>query len=290
MENLEIIDYKNEKIYAVFSNEDYRYIEDFSYGYAATYHLNGVCGYIDEKGYETLLYNYSNIGDFCNFIAPVCIKKNNIELWGFIDRNFNEIIECKYIFVERFKNYFVLKENMFSNFLVLNNNSEIVYENSNKESIIKYIEKHNSTMEKYEPSIVKKEYSIPYLNVKKYTYEDDNGNKIIPYQNMENRDFACGYVVVKISSNNYAIFDESGKQLKIHTCIKMNAETLYLKNIISKFNLRITGKELDGFSSIIRCGLYEYIVFGETSEELLDNKNYLFDYIEEEKIKEKVIK
>ena len=43
-------------------SEDYKDIEDFSEGLAATRHNNGVCGYINKKGYETLLYEYINVG------------------------------------------------------------------------------------------------------------------------------------------------------------------------------------------------------------------------------------
>ena len=290
MENIEITDYENSRLYAVFNSEDYKCIEDFSYGYAAAFHLNGVCGYIDSKGYETLLYDYINIGDFCESVAPVCIKKHNKELWGFIDRNFNEIISCKYILVERVNNYFILKENISSNFLVLNGKGEIVYENSNNEYIMKFIEKNKKDISKSKNLIKKNECTIPYLNIRRYTYEDMSGNKIIPYQNTENRDFSCGYVVIRVDSNNYMIFDENGKQLKIHSCIKINAETIYLKYLIDKFNFRITSKEFDGFSSLVKYGLYEYIIFGNTDEELRENKDYLFNYIESEKVKEKVVK
>lgn len=290
MEDIQVIDYENSKIYVVFNSEDYKCIEDFSYGYAAAFHSNGICGYIDKDGYETLLYEYTNIGDFCETIAPVCIKKDNSELWGFIDNSFTQIIECKYTFIERINNYFIVRENFFSNYLILNGNGEIIYQNSNKEYANQFIENHKKEIPNINDSIQKKEYCIPYLSLKKYTYQNLNGEKIIPYENTENRSFSCGYVVIRIDSSNYMIFDEHGKQLKIHSCIKINAETIYLKKLIDAFNFRITSKEFDGFSSLVKYGLYEYIIFGDTVEELLDNKKYLFNYIESEDKKEKLLK
>ena len=285
MDNIEIIDYNNINMYVVFNSEDYRCIEDFSFGYAATYHKNGICGYIDTNGYETLLYDYNSVGDFCNLVAPVCRKNNSVELWGFINREFEEVVDCKYIFMQRYKNYFIVKKYNNEEFFVIDSYGKTVYEDTDKEKCVKYIEHQKAIFIESKSSIIKKTHNIPFLPKNEYIYENEDGEKIIPYQNTENRDFHDGYVIIKLCNDNYKIFDEKGKQLKVHSCIKLNAETMYLKNKIDKFNLRITSTVYDGFSSLIKLGIYEYILFGKTEDDLLVSKSEFFEYIEEEKQK-----
>ena len=280
MDNIEIKDYKNLDLYCVFNSSDYRDIGDFKYGYALTCHKNGVFGYIDQKGYETLMYEYEEVGDFCHLIAPV--KKNN--LWGFINTSFDEVIHCKYIFCEVFKEYFIVKENFFSSYAVINGAGKIVYEDTNKENVYNFISMNY--VEKFDESpIIKKQYCIPFSNASIYKYEIKEGIELIPYQNLENRDFSEGYVVIKVGINDYRIFNEKGKQLKIHTCIKLNAETMCFKKIIDRFDFRITSKEEAGYSSVIRYDVYDYIVFSDTKEELDLNKQEVLDYLKNEEKK-----
>ena len=280
MDNIEIKDYRNLDLYCVFNSNDYRDIGDFKYGYALTCHKNGVFGYINQKGYETLLYEYEEALDFCHLIAPV--KKNN--LWGFINTSFDEIINCKYIFCEVFKDFFIVKDNYYSDFFVINGIGKIVYENNNKNNIYNYIiNNQKSDIEK--SNIIKKQYIIPFSNASIYKYEIKEGIELIPYQNLENRDFSEGYVVIKVGINDYRIFNEKGKQLKIHTCIKLNAETMCLKKIIDRFDFRITSEVSSGYSSIIKHGKYDYIVFSDTKEELEVNKREVLDYLKNEEKK-----
>lgn len=285
-----INDYENINMYVVFNSEDYRCIEDFESGYAATYHKNGVCGYIDTNGYEHLLYDCIKVGDFCNFVAPICKLKNGNELWGFINTNFEEITPFKYLYVERCVNFFIVKSIDSNNYIVIDGYGKTVYENLDREDCLKYIDNNKQFFLNKSSQVKKCTHTIPFTNISKYSYESIDGEKVIPYENTENRDYSCGYVILRVDSCNYKIFDEKGKQLKIHTCIKINAETMYLKNIIEKFDLKITSKVFDGYSSLIRYGEYEYIIFGKDMNELMQNKQELFEYIEEEKVKEKVKK
>ena len=287
---MDIIDYQNINMYVVFNSEDYKCIEDFESGYAATHHRNGVCGYIDTNGYETLLYNYIKVGDFCNFIAPVCKKKDNNELWGFINTNFEEIISCKYFFAERYNDFFIVKGFEKFNFVVIDYFGKTVFEDLNKEMCIKYINDNTQIKIRNNSPIKKCTHTIPFTCICKYSYENSDGDKIIPYENDENRDFSHGYVVLRLGSDNYKIFNENGKQLKVHTCIKLNAETMYLKDKIDTFNFKITSKVFDGYSSLIKYGEYEYILFGKDKTDLLETKTEFFEYIEEEKLKVKTKK
>jgi len=283
MDNIEIKDYENLDMYCVFNSNDYRDINDFKSGYAVTCHKNGVFGYINEKGYETLMYDYDEIGDFSNLIAPV--KKNN--LWGFINNSFEEVIECRYFFLERFKDFFIVKQNFYSNFIIIDGYGKKIYENIDKSVLYDFIEKRSRSIEP-DSSVIKREYCIPFSNACVYKYEINGSSDLIPYQNLENRDFSEGYVVIKVGVNDYRIFNEKGKQLKIHTCIKLNAETMCLKKVIDRFDYRVTSEVNSGYSSIIKYGNYDYIVFSDTREELEINKQEVLDYLSKEDVKKKV--
>ena len=281
---MEIQDFENYSLYVVFNSTDYREINDFKHGYAACTHNNGVCGYIDTKGFETLLFNYDDVGDFCSLIAPVC--KNN--KWGFINNSFEEVVPCKYVYLRFYNNLFIVKESFNSDFIVINDKLEQIYRNENIDKVLRYLNK-KEVINNESSNIIRKEYTIPYSNKKYCVYLNSNGERIIPFTNTEIRNFSCSFVIIKVDSNDFRIFNEKGRQIKPHTCIKINAENMYLKSKIDKFNYIVSSKEASGFSSIIKYGEYEYIVFGATKEELELYKAELIDHINIE-VKEKVKK
>lgn len=250
--------FKNYKLYAVMNSNDYLEIGDFHSGYAKAYHRNKICGYIDISGYETLLYEYDEVGDFCQFIAPVRYANK----WGFINKSFDEIIEPRYVFLRPYNNGFIVKETFESDFIVINSNGEEIYRTNN----IDYAMKRLSTpLPKIEsPDVIKKEYTIPFSTKKESIYYDVNGNKIIPYSNQECRDFSEGYVIVKIGYDDIRIYNEKGKQLKVHTCFSINAITKCLEGLINKFILRITNKIYYGYSCVIDGEYY----CSDTEEEI----------------------
>ena len=224
------------KLYIVFCDSDYKEIEDFHFGFAAAYHTNGVCGFIDLKGHETLLLEYQNIDSFYGTIAPVC--KNN--LWGFIDSEFNEKIPCKYLFLIFYKSGFIVKENYEGDFLAIDSYGKVTYADRNIDNVKRHLEKKIPIIELSDSDIKKIEYKILGTNLRNFFYVNFDGKKICEVPNMENRDFSSGYVVIKADKNEFKIFNKKGKKLKIHACIFEND---YNNPLVNHLNFRITGRE-----------------------------------------------
>ena len=124
-----------------------------------------------------------------------------------------------------------------------------------------------------EEDIVKKVIQVPYSNKKMCSYYDLDGNKIIPYDNIENRNFSEEFVVVRLDNNDIRIFNKKGKQLKIHTCIiyDENMDLELLKKIKS-LKYRISDMSINSLASKITIDLYEYIVYSSDTNELNNKK------------------
>ena len=260
--------FKNYRLYVVMDSSDYKDIGDFHSGLAKTLHTNKVCGYINTKGYETLLYEYDEVGDFCGSIA--CVRIDN--LWGFISKHFDLIIPLKYVWVSQYNNGFIVKENFYSDYVVINNEGIEIYRGNDYEHCLKRVK--STDLIEQSTAIIKKEYIVPFSNKKTCAYYNSSGEKIIPYYDVECRDFSEGFVVIKVDYNDHKIFNEKGKQLKVHTCFSIDARNNYLEKIINKFKFRVSNKEEAGFSIIIN-NLYYFS----------KDKNELIRIIQDKKVK-----
>ena len=169
--NLQFEDYENFRINLVFDSEDYRFIEDYSEGLAATKHNNELCGYIDKTFKEVIPCNYAFATDFEIGYAVV---KNNKETI-IIDINGNKINT-----LDKNIEIYNLKKILLKLNLIAKNQYKNLLENS-----------------EIQDDVIIKENFYPGVGYKTYSYFDINNNKIIPYPNMEKRKFINNLLIVK---------------------------------------------------------------------------------------------
>ena len=267
MNGIDIKRFENYRLYIIFDNEDYKDIEDFSYGFALARHNNGVYGFIDKKGLETLLFNYDLVNSFYMNVAPVCRD----DKWGFIDTNFEEIVPLQYEFLRFYKTGFIVKKEYSDEFILVNGNGKEVFRSNNYKDIIDILDcEVEDTKDK---NITKKTYNIPYTNLCSYSYFNKDGNMIVPYHNVENRDFYDGYVVVRLDKSDIRIYNEFGKQLKIHTCLEYDAYFNKENEArLNSFKYRVTSKVPDGYSALITSS-EKALIYADTKEELEEEIN-----------------
>ncbi len=297
--NLQFEDYENFRINLVFDSEDYRFIEDYSEGLAATKHNNELCGYIDCTGYETLLYDYNFVGNFHNDRA---IVQNKSGLYGYIDKTFKEVIPCNYAFATDFEiGYAVVKNNKETIIIDINGNKINTLDKNIEIYNLKKIllklnliakNQYKNLLENSEiqDDVIIKENFYPGVGYKTYSYFDINNNKIIPYPNMEKRKFINNLLIVKLADHDIRIFNKKGKQLKIRTKICFNS---YNKDSISTLvkNIKYTSFNIQrlGYISKLRFDDSEYNIIAKDYEDLLqkkidvlyDIKNNINDYLEQ---------
>ena len=227
MEELKFIDKENYNMYIKLNSDGYRYIGDYCEGMFSTMHINGICGYINDLGYETFLFNYVFVDDYHNGRALV---KNNEGFYGYIDYHFNEVIPCKYTYCSRFFNgYAIVKDN--NNDKIIDKNDIVVKElegNSNFENVLKTLYRNNLISKEIyfneqnkntNSDITIKTNELPFIGIKTYSYYTQDGKRIIECDSLEDRNFNGNFVVVKLDNNNFKIFNKAGKVLKIHSCI-----------------------------------------------------------------------
>ena len=77
----------------------YKIVKGFTEDLAAVQNEKGLWGYIDKNGNEVIPCKYINAKDFSEDLAAV---QNEKGLWGYIDKNGNEVIPCKYINARNF--------------------------------------------------------------------------------------------------------------------------------------------------------------------------------------------
>lgn len=280
--DLEFKDYINYKTYIIMDSEDYRFISDLSEGLFATKHNNEVCGYINEVGYEKLLFDYIIVGDFHEGFAIVQNKKG---LYGFINKEFKEVIPCFYIFASNFVcGYAIVKGT--SGDLVIDTNGEVVrkledadYENvcetlyKNKLISKRVYEEYLENDIKVECDIVKKTNAFPAANLKTYSYYNNDDQKVIFYSNMEDRDFCGNYVVLKVDRNDFRIFNKKGKQLKIHSYIDFDITSdLEKMEKMKQSKYRTSDTIEDGYVSTLKFQDIEYTVYAKDIIELNEKK------------------
>lgn len=285
-------DYSINNYYIVFDSEDYKSIEDFSEGFCATKHNNGVCGYINVNGRETLLFDYDNVEDFHNGLAMV--SKNN--LYGFINTNFEEVIPCKYIYATRFLfGYSIVKDNNYTFIIDKENRKvEIIDNEINIENIPRLLYSKKLINKKDYESSLKKDNNDINNNIKKrtidiglfaakaYSYYDCNNNKIIPYDNMENRDFVDDFIIVRVDRTDIRIFNKNGKQLKISSCITIDEDTdIKIFNKIQQFKSKKVSSERIGYVSIFNFNNKEYKITANNILELEELKEEILISIKE---------
>ena len=281
---LEFDDYINYKIYINIDSDDYKFIEDYHEGLAATKHNNGVCGYIDENGYETLLTKYNVVGDFQNGMALV---QNRQGLYGFINRKLKEVIPCEYLFAINFKYEYTVVKNQFLN-LIINKNGQIIKsieDDINFQNISKvlyenklitkkqYKESFNNKLVEQKSDVIKKVNLMPLMNLKTYSYHNDKGEKIIPYYNIENRDFNNDLIIIRVDKNDIRIFNKKGKQIKIYSCIEASLKNKKeLSQLLKKFSYKSYKVEENYHVSTLRFNDSIYNIYGKNADELLRNK------------------
>ena len=283
MKDLEFNDSIKYDVSIKLSEEDYKFIDDFSEGLASTKHNNGVCGYIDLKGKETFLFEYELVGSFHNGLAVV---QNKNGLYGYINKNFKEVIPCNYIFAFNFDFDYTIVNNGVDNLIIdkkgniiklidsinsVENLPKILYKNKLiSKSVYKksYLPKINE-----ENDIVKKATKIQILGLKTYSYFNSNNEKLIEYENMEDREFHCGYVIVRLHSEDIRIYDKKGKQLKVHAYLKskdINDPQIYSK--IIEFKYKKSNYINICYKSILKFEDIEYMVEAKNLIELNEKK------------------
>ena len=279
--NLKFKDYINYKTYIVMDSEDYRYIGDYSEGYFAVKHKNGLCGYINESGYENFLFDYVLVNDFKNGRALVQNKKG---LYGYIDTDFKEAITCKFICATEFWLGYAIVKDYMCNFIIdlKGNIVKQLDEEIDFEQIKKILYKNKLiSRQMYEESIdiknttdiVKMPIVFKQINQTTYSYFNQDNQKIIYYDNLEDRDFIHDFVVVKVDNYDYRIYKKSGKYLKIHSCIDFNIS--YDPDKIKKVNelkYRVSNKIEDGLVSILELDDVVYRIYAKDKEELYKRK------------------
>lgn len=289
--DLEFKDFVVYDYHVIMSSEDYKIIEDFSEGLSATKHNNGVCGYIDKIGKETFLFNYDVVEDFHEGLA---IVQNKNGLYGFINKKFEEVIPCSYIFATKFKFGYAIVKNNEESFIINNTGKIVEYidDSTNLEKISKilYSKKlinkktyeEDLKKEELKSEIIKKSTSINLTSLKAYSYYDNENNKIIPYDNIENRDFHEDFVIVRVDRNDIRIFNKKGKQLKIHACITFDENTSFeLIEKIKQFKYKISNIERRGFVSIFKFNDKEYKITANDIKELNETKKNILTNIKE---------
>ncbi len=287
MDELKFIDKTNYNMYIKLDSDGYRHIGDYSEGKFSTMHTNGVCGYINESGYETFLFDYTLVEDFNNGRALV---KNIKGLYGYIDDSFNEIIPCSFIYATRFYCGYAVVNCNYKN-IIIDINGKVVRElekDVDYDDVLKELyknkiiskelynnEKNNNIIN----DITKKVNEFQVVGKKTYSYYKD-GKRIIECENLCDREFCGDFVVIKIDNNDFKIFNRNGKVLKVHSCIGfdiINNKSLLDRAMQLKYTISCI--ENVGCSSTIEFDGQEYTIIAANVEDLNKKKTEFLSYI-----------
>ena len=287
MDELKFIDKTNYNMYIKLDSDGYRHIGDYSEGKFSTMHTNGICGYINESGYETFLFDYTVVEDFNNGRALV---KNIKGLYGYIDDRFNEIIPCSFIYATGFYcGYAIVNSNYKNKIIDINGNVvkelgeqvdfndvlKVLYKNKIISKELYFSEKNKDIMD----DITKKINEFPIIGKKTYSYYKDD-ERIIDCENLCDREFCGDFVVIKIDDNNFKIFNRNGKVLKVHSCIGfdiINNKSLFDRAMQLRYTISCI--ENVGYSSTIEFDGQEYIIIAANVEDLNKKKIEFLSYI-----------
>ncbi len=296
MDELNIVDKINYNMYIKPDSEGYRYIGDYSEGMFSTMHINGVCGYINESGYETLLFDYALTEDFHDGLALV--QKPN-GLYGYIDKDFNEVVPCIYLYCSRFYNgYSIVKDNYKDK--IIDKNGTVIKEleeEANFEEVLNILYKnkllskdlYNKYADTTGSAKIKKVAKTTVIGTKVYSYYNEENNRIIPFDNIDDRDFKNDFIVINLGHNTFKIFNKKGKELKIHSCLGVNVTSNpnFMNRAIG-IKYKISCIENDGYASLITYKGKEYVLIARTLEELNKKKEEFFSLIPDVKAHSKI--
>ncbi len=280
MEELKFIDKINYNMYIKLDSDGYIHIGDYSEGKFSTKHTNGVCGYINEYGYETFLFEYDMVSDFHNGRALV---QNKNGFYGYIDKYYNEVIPCKYLYGSKYHyGYAIVKKN--NKTIVIDVNGKTVKEldgNTNFSNSVSALYENNILPKevciKKNKDIKIKEYIIPDSGVKQYSYYSSNGDRIIELNSLENRNFSGNFVVIKVGNDDYKIFNKKGKILKLHSCIAYNI--IKDKKVLNNLKYKISCIENDGYISTVSFKGQDYSIIAQNIEDLNRKKIELINFL-----------
>ena len=168
--------------------QKYEELSDFHEGLAAV-QRNGLWGYIDKNGNEVIPCQYEDINTFDNSLAVV--KKGN--LYGCIDKKGNEVIPFEYEWISKYDDYFIVDKKSYGYGCLDDDGKEIA------------------------PCIYSTIYpfSDGLSRVQKdglYGYIDKQGKEVIPCKYENASEFSDGLALI-VRDGLYGFIDKQGKEV-----------------------------------------------------------------------------
>lgn len=168
--------------------QKYEELSDFHEGLAAV-QRNGLWGYIDKNGNEVIPCQYEDVNTFDNSLAVV--KKGN--LYGCIDKKGNEVIPFEYEWISKYDDYFIVDKKSYGYGCLYDDGKEIA------------------------PCIYSTIYpfSDGLSRVQKdglYGYIDKQGKEVIPCKYENASEFSDGLALI-VRDGLYGFIDKQGKEV-----------------------------------------------------------------------------